>query len=112
VIQFTVDRIETVLGHNDYQKLVQWSHPRDPKLQYFYTKFPDSSSGSGSSTAEYVAECEDPKIIKPKEPDMTELALLSIPLDKALAYLEQTNKSGIDILISTSLLLKHKKSLR
>lgn len=173
--------MEKALGQNDYVKLVEWTHPRDPKLKYAYTKFPGSDGeedgvsicpiikkngkehvllathlrpqrmespkskglsleviagfnkdkaaeghstddnakketkeemgltiqklhripdavGAGSgSKAEYVAECETPKEIKPNEPDMTELAILSVPLEDALNYIADASKKGIDI---------------
>jgi hypothetical protein len=173
--------MEKALGQNDYVKLVEWTHPRDPKLKYAFTRFPgsngeedgvsvcpivkkngkahvmlathlrpqrleskksqglsleivagfnkdkeaeghstdenakketqeemglkikelhripDAVGGASGSRAEYVAECETPKEVKPQEPDMTELAIMSVPLEDAINYISEASKKGIDI---------------
>lgn len=60
-------------------------------------KIPNSTGGSSSSSAEYIADCEDPKTVKPQEPDMTELALFSVPLEQALSYVKKVSEKGIDV---------------
>jgi 8-oxo-dGTP pyrophosphatase MutT (NUDIX family) len=46
----------------------------------------------------YVAECENSTNIGPKkEPDVSELALFSVPLKDALTYLMDATKRGVDV---------------
>lgn len=173
--------MERVLGQNNYTKLVEWNHDKDPNLKYSFTRFPgsngdedgvavcpliqkkgkpyvvfathirptrleskkshglsleivagynkdsdaqgfktdenakketreetgleikklhrvpDGTNGGSGSSAEYIADCKTPKKIKPEEPDMTELALMSVPLENAIQYIEDLAEKGIDV---------------
>ncbi len=72
------------------------------KLHKVMGSIPGDVGAETGSCGMFVAECKNTDKIGPqKEPDISELALFSVPLKDALAYLMDATKKGVDVTYTT-----------
>ncbi len=72
------------------------------KLHKVMGSIPGDVGAETGSCSMFVAECKNTANIGPqKEPDISQLALFSVPLKDALAYLMDATKQGVDVTYTT-----------
>lgn len=71
------------------------------RLHKVMGSIPGDVGAETGSCGMFVAECKNTANIGPKEPDISELALFSIPLKDALSYLMDATKKGVDVTTTT-----------